>query len=278
MEPYAPLGSLYAAAVLRSGGLDVAFHDSMLSVSEAEWEAALDRTRPGYAVLFDDHFSYLSKMCLLRMREAAFRMIGSARRRGCVVIVGSSDASDHPEIYLSAGAHFVLLGEGEETLRELIRCLEAGAEDVSNVPGLAFRDEGRVVKTSPRGVIRKLDELPFPAWDLVDVERYRSIWLRRHGRFSMNMVTSRGCPFSCNWCAKPIWGQRYNARSPENVAEEMLRLKDRFGADHIWFMDDVMGIKPGWMERFANLVDHKGARLPFKCVSRLYLLLRDGEI
>ena len=66
-----------------------------------------------------------------------------------------------------------------------------------------------MVRTRPREIIRDLDALPFPAWDLVDVERYRAIWLRRHGYFSMNLVTTRGCPYHCNWCAKPIYGQRY---------------------------------------------------------------------
>ncbi len=66
-------------------------------------------------------------------------------------------------------------------------------------------------------MIRDLDALPFPAWDLVDIEHYRHLWRTHHGYFSLNMVTTRGCPFHCNWCAKPIWGQKYNVRSPENV-------------------------------------------------------------
>lgn len=73
---------------------------------------------------------------------------------------------------------------------------------------------------------------PFPTWDLVDVERYRKIWLGRHGYFSMNMVTTRGCPFHCNWFAKPIWGQRSYSRSPENVSAEMKRLKETYAPNH----------------------------------------------
>ncbi len=94
----------------------------------------------------------------------------------------------------------------------------------------------------------------------------------------MNMVTTRGCPFHCNWCAKPIWGQRYNVRSPENVVEEMGVLKRVYGADHLWFMDDIMGLKPGWLERFADGVEAAGVRTPFKCLSRADLLLRGDAI
>lgn len=271
MEPYPPLGSLYAAAVLREEGLDVAFHDSMLAESPADWERALEIHRPRFAVLYEDNFNYLSKMCLLRMREAAFEMIDAARAKGCTVLVCGSDATDRAGAYLRAGADVVLLGEGEKSLVEVVR----GRREVD---GTAVLRNGTVAATPRRPVIRDVDALPFPAWDLVDMERYRGLWTAHHGRFSLNMVTSRGCPFHCNWCAKPIWGQRYNARTPENVASELEMLKARYDPDHIWFMDDMMGIKPGWMDRFADLVERKGIRTPFKSLNRVDLLLRDGEI
>ena len=102
--------------------------------------------------------------------------------------------------------------------------------------------------------------------------------MERHGYFSMNMVTTRGCPFHCNWCAKPIWGQRYNVRSPENVAAEMKWLKETYHPDHIWFADDILGLKPGWLEQFADRVEQAGARLPFKSLNRADLLLRGQTI
>jgi anaerobic magnesium-protoporphyrin IX monomethyl ester cyclase len=127
--------------------------------------------------------------------------------------------------------------------------------------------------------MNNLDALPFPAWDLVDIQRYRSIWIERHGYFSMNMVTTRGCPFHCNWCAKPIWGQRYHTRSPENVVSEMRWLKESFRAEHIWFADDIFGLKPGWLSRFGELVSTEAqGGLPFKCLSRADLLTRPGEV
>jgi radical SAM superfamily enzyme YgiQ (UPF0313 family) len=106
----------------------------------------------------------------------------------------------------------------------------------------------------------------------VDVEKYRAIWMKRHGYFSMNMVTTRGCPYHCNWCAKPIWGQRYNSRSPENVVAEMKWLKKNFAPDHIWFADDILGLKPKWIERFALLVNEADAAIPFKCLQRADLV------
>jgi anaerobic magnesium-protoporphyrin IX monomethyl ester cyclase len=283
----------------------------MLAGSEAEWAAALAREQPRFAVIFEDNFNYLSKMCLLRMRQAAFTMIASAREAGCTVVVCGADATDHAAEYLAQGADFVLIGEGELTLGELIDNLSGRADQpLAEILGLAFHplspDRSPLLlsplspsrRPSPprrslpalpasltpptltprRPDLRDLDSLPFPAWDLVDIPRYKEIWLNRHGYYSMNMVTTRGCPFHCNWCAKPIWGQRYNVRSPENVVAELRWLKETYRPDHIWFVDDILGLKPGWLPDFADAVAAAGARLPFKCLSRVDLLLRPGEI
>jgi anaerobic magnesium-protoporphyrin IX monomethyl ester cyclase len=280
MQPYPPLGTLYAASYLRQHGYEVALFDAMLAESEDEWRDALERYQPHFAVLYEDNFNYLSKMCLLRMREAAFKMIDMAKTRSCMVILCGADATDHAEEYLEKGADYVLLGEGEETLVELLDNL-TGQNDAmtEKILGLAYPSgDGGFIRNSRRPDIKELDSLPFPAWDLVDIEKYRKIWMERHGHFSMNMVTTRGCPFHCNWCAKPIWGQRYHSRSPENVAAEMKWLKGTYHPDHIWFADDIFGLKPGWLPRFGQLIEAEGARLPFKCLSRADLLCRPGEV
>jgi len=278
-QPYPPLGTLLAAAHARAQGHDVRLFDAMLAGSESEWVQALERERPRLALLYEDNFNYLSKMCLLRMRSAAGTMLQAARARGIAALVCGSDASDQPEHYLDAGADYVLVGEGEETLVELLARLTGRTDaPLEGIRGLVYRENGRLVRTPPRPVMRNLDAWPEPAWDLVDLARYRRIWRKRHGRFSINMVTTRGCPYHCNWCAKPIWGQTYNSRSPEHVAAELGHLKQRYAPDHVWFADDIFGLKPGWTARFAELVERQGLRTPFKCLSRADLLLRPGEI
>jgi anaerobic magnesium-protoporphyrin IX monomethyl ester cyclase len=269
-QPYAPLGALYAAAYVRERGYRVALFDAMIADSEQDWAAALDRHRPRFAVIYEDNFNYLSKMCLLRMRQAALTMIAAARSRGVTVLVAGSDASDHPSVYLDAGAEAVLAGEGEVTLSEILDALSGGRTGtIASIDGVCRRDEvGRLVRSRPREIIRDLDALPFPAWDLVDVHRYQAIWRARHGYFSMNLVTTRGCPFHCNWCAKPIYGQRYTARSPEHVADEMAWLKRTYRPDHVSMADDIFGLKPGWIERFAELLQERDAAIPFKCLLR----------
>jgi radical SAM superfamily enzyme YgiQ (UPF0313 family) len=279
MQPYPPLGTLYAASYLRHHGFEVGLFDAMLASSENDWDAALELHKPRFAVIYEDNFNYLSKMCLSRMREAALRMIAMGKARGCTVIVCGSDASDHAALFLQHGADFVIVGEGEHTLCELLDRL-SGKTDTpfSSILGLAFMADSELSITPRRPDIKDVDSLPFPAWDLVDVHRYREIWNKRHGYYSMNMVSTRGCPYHCNWCAKPIWGQRYNARSPRNVAEEMRWLKETYQPDHVWFADDILGLKPGWLPAFATEVEDLSAKIPFKCLNRADLLLREGEI
>jgi anaerobic magnesium-protoporphyrin IX monomethyl ester cyclase len=268
MQPYPPLGTMYAASWLRQHGYEVALFDAMLAESEEEWAQALEVHKPQYAIIYEDNFNYLSKMCLLRMREAAFTMIEMAKLRGCVVILCGADATDHYGEYLAKSADYCLLGEGEATLIELLNQLSAG-KDAGQVIGAVSRTTLHAIR---RPDISDLDKLPFPAWDLVDVSKYKKLWLEHHGYFSMNMVTTRGCPYHCNWCAKPIWGQRYNSRSPENVAAEMKWLKENFAPDHIWFADDILGLKPNWIERFAELLKEADAVIPFKCLQRADLV------
>lgn len=283
MQPYPPLGTLYAASVMREAGYNVALFDAMLADGTHEWREEVARSKPRFAVIFEDNFSYLSKMSLLRMREAAFEMIEHGREFGCTVIVCGADMTDHADAYMQHGADYVLLGEGELTLRELIDLLTQYPaptdEQLYTVQSLVYQaDDGSLMHTPPRPVLKDLDALPFPAWDLVDRDKYRNIWYAHHGYYSMNLVTTRGCPFHCNWCAKPIWGQKYHSRSPENVVQEIAWLHEHFQPDHIWFMDDIMGIRDRWIEEFADLLQAQNIRIPFKSLNRADLLLRGNTI
>ncbi len=191
-QPFPPLGTLYAAGALRDKGHAVTFFDAMIAESVDEWAASLDETKPHIAILYDDNFNYLSKMCLSAMRDAGLRMVAEAHARGAMVAVCSADASDHPDLYLDAGADAVIVGEGEATARELTALWAAGGSDLAGIPGLAWRGEKGLVRNPRRKPIRYLDSLPPPAWDLVAMDAYRQVWRPHHGHFAPNLVTSRG--------------------------------------------------------------------------------------
>lgn len=276
-QPYPPLGTILAAAVLREAGHEVSLFDSQFAHAPEEVIPYFEKNKPDIFVICDDGFNYLTKMCLTNMREAAFRMQELAKANGCKVIVSSSDSTDHFEKYLDHGADFVIKGEAEMALKALVEAIGRN-DDVSRIEGLVYRNANATVHTPKRSVMRELDTLPLPAWDLVDIEAYRSIWVSANGYFSLNMATTRGCPFKCNWCAKPIYGNRYNSRSPEKVVEELQLLKTKFRFDHIWFCDDIFGLKPGWVNRFAALAREKGLQLRYKIQSRADLLVQENYV
>ncbi len=107
--------------------------------------------------------------------------------------------------------------------------------------------------------MNNLSKLPLPAWDIINIQPYQEAW-STHGYFSINLATTRGCPFKCNWCAKPIYGNRYNTRSPEHVVEEIKLIQSLFDFDHIWFCDDIFGLKPNWVQEFNSILKSQGIK------------------
>ena len=278
-QPYPPYGTIYAASVMRECGYAVDLYDTNLRDHIDDLQATLERLQPRFFIIYDDGFNYLTKMCLTRMREAAFSMAQKARQFGCQVIVCSSDSTDHFEQYLTESIDYVILGEGEITLRELITSLDANPDaDPANITGIAYRKDNQVLKTTPRPVSTDLDALPDPAWDRVDVEAYRAIWMKKHGHFSLNIATTRGCPYKCNWCAKPIYGNRYNTRSPERVAAEIAMLKAQYKVDYFWMSDDIFGLQPRWVQAFRDEVQRLQLSFGYKIQSRVDLLLKEDNI
>jgi anaerobic magnesium-protoporphyrin IX monomethyl ester cyclase len=274
MKPYPPLATLLAAAEIRKQGHAVAFFDATFAEGVSDFVAMLDEVRPDVVGVLEDNFNFLTKMCTIRAREATLSMVGAAADRGCRVAVNGSDSSDHPEMYLAAGADAVITGEPELTFLALA---DAWKRDrlapLDDIAGLVLADGPCSMKrTAHRAALRDLDVLPLPAWELVDAKAYETAWRNAHGRFSWNMVTSRGCPFGCNWCAKPIFGRRYAQRSPASVAAELRALKDTVNPDHIWFADDIFGLTAGWVLDFAREVRTRDVRIPFMMQSRANLM------
>lgn len=277
-QPYAPLATLYVTSVLRKAGYSLSFYDVMFNSTVAEMEHVIAEEQPDVFIICDDGFNYLTKMCLTNMRHAAYEMINLAKKYGCKVIISSSDSTDHSLEYLNKGADFVVVGEAEQTILELVNAIHDNAISYANINGLRYFESNQLISTPKRENLKDLDLLPLPAWDLIHIEEYKSRWLSKKGYFSMNIGTTRGCPFKCNWCAKPIYGQRYNARSAQHVVNEIKYLQQLFGVQHIWFCDDIFGLKPKWVNEFSSLINEEKIAVRFKIQSRVDLLLEENNI
>ncbi len=276
--PFPPLGTLYAASILRENKYKVSLFDVGLKDSPNELEKELESNKTDYLIIYDDGFNYLTKMCLTNMRDAAFEMIRFGKSNGCKIIVCSSDATDHAEDYFNTGADFVIYGEGEKTLLELVNKLEE-KEDYSAIEGIYYNSELKgIIKNKPRSVYVNLDDLPMPAWDLVDMNTYKEVWRNSNQPFTLNIATTRGCPYKCNWCAKPIYGQRYNSHSPERIVEMISFLKKTYGVERFWMCDDIFGLKPNWVQQFRDLLKENNTKIKYYIQSRADLLLKEDTI
>ncbi|HVO74046.1 MAG TPA: radical SAM protein [Ignavibacteriaceae bacterium] len=278
--PYPALGALYAASILKNLKHEVIFFDSMLSRNPADLNVRIKETKPDLVLIYDDEFNYLTKMCLSNMRDAAAGFIRTAKELKIPSLIYSSDATDFSLPYLEAGCEAIIYGEGEATLQESIKAFENQNFDKvkKEISGLKFLDGNRIYATPRRKLMENIDDLPNPDYSLVDMNEYRNIWLNNHGYFSTNISTTRGCPFRCNWCAKPLYGQTYNSRSPLKVAAEIKELKANYKVDHLWITDDIFGLKPNWIKEFSDELNKINVKVPYKCLSRPDLLLRGGTI
>ncbi len=264
-RPYPPLGTLQAAAVAQAEGAEVIFIDRMFEADESSFAAIIDaHDVDAVAIIADDH-SVQIKQCLARIRAATLAMTEMAAQRGLPVLVSGPDVSDHPEVFLAAGATGAVSGEVLGVLPEWIRG-DVGIVGLHGERGAGGR----------RGVLSDLDALPDPAWSLCDLTPYARRWRKHHGVWELNIWTARGCPYRCNWCAKPIWGRTFHVRAPERVAAELHGLMARHRPDRIWFTDDIFALRPVWLRDFRAALG--GRTLPYRCLSRVDLLVEPAYV
>ncbi|WP_299438741.1 radical SAM protein [uncultured Aquimarina sp.] len=275
--PFPPLGTIYAASLMREKGFSVDLFDTNLRDNPYDIEKEIVERKPKFLVLYDDGFNYLTKMCLTTMREAAFEMMRIGKSHDCTIIVNSSDATDHYPKYLFNGADYIIQGEGEITLLELINTLNNN-QSAEKIKGVVYTKEEETITNPKREVLKNLDELPMPAWDLVDISAYKNVWNSSGKDFTLNLATTRGCPFKCNWCAKPIYGNRYNTHSPEYIVKHIQFLQKQFKVERFWMCDDIFGLTPGWVQNFNLELKKTKTSLKYYIQSRVDLLLKEDTI
>ncbi len=261
MRPQPPLGVLYLSSHLKARGIDVGIFDGTFGSLEGFAET-LQRDRPpvvGIAVN-------------LMTKRNALAMIALAKQHGSRVVIGGPDPPHHAASYLDAGADVVVIGEGEQTIEELLPTLLAGrrpGEGGSTIHGIAFRlPDGSVLRTPPRQLLPDLDRQPFPDRSAIDLPAYLSAWRRRHGIGTVSLVTARGCPYTCTWCSRSVFGETHRRRSVTNVADEVEAIVDRYHPERLWYADDVFAIHRGWTIDYARQLERRRLRLPFECISR----------
>jgi radical SAM superfamily enzyme YgiQ (UPF0313 family) len=262
MKPYAPLGLLYLSSHLRARGFAVEIYDGTFG-SRQELLRLLGREHPAVLGVYGT----------LMTRQSVLEIARAGRRRGWTIVLGGPEPANYAREYLQAGAHCVVEGEGERTLEEILAARRAQdvlpAGDLRRIPGVhLLGDNGEPLFTGPRPLIEDLDAQPWPDRERIDVERYLQAWKRAHGRGSVSVITSRGCPYHCRWCSHSTFGKTHRRRSASNVADEVEWILSRYQPDMLWMADDVFTIHHGWMRAYLAEMKRRGLRVPFECITR----------
>src|SRR5450756_686502 len=233
MKPYPPLGILYLSSYLKTKGFEVGLFDATFS-SRQGFQELLTRVHPPVVGIYANMLT----------RRAVLRMMRDCREQGAIVVLGGPDPANYPEEYLSRGAHVIVIGEGEQTLEELLLHMrQHDLDSMERIRGIAYHSEdGSVVRTEPRPYLPDLDALPFPDRTAIEVERYLSAWRGRHGTGSLSLITARGCSYHCAWCSHAVYGYTHRRRSPKNVADELEQILATHRPEAVWYADDVFTI------------------------------------
>ena len=258
---FPPLGLGYIASTLRNSGYSVKIIDCTF-ISENEAIQTLSSLSPRVIGIYS----------MFSMKHPALRL-ARLLRGGCdLLVAGGPLPTIYPEEYLDE-FDVVCVGEGEETMLDLVRVSQKHA-DMSNVQGICFKAKDgtsksqQVITTPPRAPIRNLDSIPLPARDLFENEAYQDYFLRRFGRKETSIITTRGCPFDCDFCSRPIFSKNFRARSYQSVVDELCEIA-HLGYDWVWFSDDCFTLNTRRVLEVCEEMRNRHLDLKWECLSRV---------
>jgi len=259
---YPPLGLAYLAAVLEADGHQVRIFDLGLEphtplADDVQRISAFDPQVLGLTSMTSLYHSAMETATLLKAQL------------GRPIIIGGPHATVYPERVLreSPVIDYVVRGEGEETLREVIAALDGNSRDLSEIGGLSYRLRGEVVSNPDRPLIGDLDALPFPARHLFDLKRYG---LRAPpGEPMVTILSSRGCPYNCGYCFKGIVGRTYRQRSPGNIITELRQVINQYGVRSFYFIDDLFTIDVRRLQTLTDQLINEKLDIRWQCLGRV---------
>ncbi len=260
MKPYPPLGQLYISGYLNDQNIENYLFDTTF-YSKEDQLAFIKEKQPDIVAIYSNLMTKVEVIKLMKILKS------EAVYGYPTIVLGGPDISYNLENYLKAGAEYLVIGEGEETMAELHNAI-IHTTDITQVAGLAYLEDGLVTKTKPRVKMKDLSVLPLPNREAIPMEKYLKTWKDNHGMSSMTVSTQRGCPYTCKWCSTAVYGQSYRRRPANLVAAELKMLKDSYAPDSIWFVDDVFTVSHKWLTAFHEEVLKQDAVIPFECITR----------
>jgi anaerobic magnesium-protoporphyrin IX monomethyl ester cyclase len=259
MRPYPPLGILYISAFLEQHNVSNEVFDTTFSSKKKFLDYLLINKPPIIAL----YTNLMTKLNVLEIIRSAKHHLPSSK-----IILGGPDVRYNAAHYLQQGADFIVLGEGELTTLELIQHLNTSSPELSTIFSIAYLLDGVMIQTPEREKIKNLNDLPLPNRKKIDLHLYLNAWKKFHGKNAISVSTMRGCPYTCKWCSRAVYGLSYRRRSPEKVVDELEQIRDNYNPDTLWFVDDVFTISHKWLEGFRDELKKRNLFIPYECITR----------
>lgn len=271
MKPYPPLGILYVSAFLEQEGIANEVFDSTFSDFETLC-ASLIKNQPKIIGIYTNLMTKLNVLRIIKFIKSTEKL------QQTKIVLGGPEVRYHIENFLRNGADFLVVGEGEESMLELsqyilreVRQGESGnrGSELFKIQGLAYlSNDGKVIKTEERTLRKDMDSLPLPNRKRINLGLYLDAWKKKHGTSTISVSTMRGCPYTCKWCSRAVYGQSYRRRSAASVVNELETLQKEYTFDTIWFVDDVFTISHKWLSEFKQEIKAKNLKVAFECITR----------
>lgn len=263
MRPYPPLGILYISAYLEQHGFTNDIYDSTFGSLE-ELKNRMEKDMPNLIGIYTNLMTKLNVLKIISFIK------NSSSLKHTKIILGGPEVRNHKEKFLEYGADIIVFGEGEETMLEVVSVYSREINpDLQNIAGIAFKNAvGTIITNAERTLIKDVNQLPFPNRNKINLQKYFDAWKKKHGISMLNVSTMRGCPYSCKWCSRAVYGSSYRRRNARLVADEIEWLQQNYQFDKIWFVDDVFTINPRWLREFANEMQLRKLKICYEIITR----------
>ena len=252
---FPPLGLGYIAATLRQHGISA----DLVDCTFLNREEAIEKVKHSKP----DIIGFYS---MFSMKKTSLELAKLLRGECDLLVVGGPLPTLNPTDYLET-FDVAVIGEGENSMVELVKTWVSDG-DFSRVAGIAYKVNSEIGLSSPRGFVEDLDALPFPSRDLFDNELYKKYYRGKWGYTISPLITSRGCPFSCDFCSRPVFGKSFRSRSAGNIVDEVESIAS-LGYDRVWFADDCFTLDPKRLIRVCDEIVERQVNVGWECLSRV---------
>lgn len=254
---FPPLGLGYIAGALKRKGAEV----NLIDCTFLTFNQALNRIKQFEPQIVGFYSMFSMKKTTIQLAQAI-----KQECKKCLFVVGGPLPSWAPESFLEE-FDIVAIGEGEQTMTELVEHFDNNA-DYSTVKGLMYKTVKGVINTGNRDFVENLDSLTYPTRELFDNKAYKRYYQNRFGYSTTSMITSRGCPFSCDFCSRPIFGSDIRSRSVKNIVDEVETIA-KLGYDRVWFADDCFTLNSQHLLEVCNEITRRKLKVGWECLSRV---------